>query len=131
MLLHWLSHWGSRGDRVPPWQRKICQKSGKRGRKSGETGKRGEIEETSGRVCFVLYVNDIINTSTILNFVLFADDTTILYSHWILSTKSEWLIMNWKKLRIGSKQINFQLMLIRPILWLWVHHKKHSNSRTI
>ena len=42
----------------------------------------------------------------------------------ILLTKSWWLIMNCKKLRIGSKPTNFQLMSIRPILWLWVHQKK-------
>ena len=36
----WHSHWGvNRGQNVPPWQRKICQKSGKRGRKSGKIGK--------------------------------------------------------------------------------------------
>ena len=29
-------------------------------------------------------------------------------------------------LRIGSKPTNFQLMLMRPILWLWVHHKKKN-----
>ena len=32
-----------------------------------------------GPLLFILYVNDIINTSIILKFVLFADDTTILY----------------------------------------------------
>ena len=30
---------------------------------------------------FILYVNDITNTSNVLEFILFADDTTILYSH--------------------------------------------------
>ena len=49
----------------------------------------------------------------------------------ILLTKSWWLIMTCKKLRIGSKPTNFQLMLTRPILSLWAHHKKHSNSWTI
>ena len=30
---------------------------------------------------YILYVNDITNTSDVLEFILFADDTTILYSH--------------------------------------------------
>ena len=35
----------------------------------------------SGPLLFILYVNDIINTSDVLDFNLFADDTTILYLH--------------------------------------------------
>ena len=34
-----------------------------------------------GPLLFILYVNDITNTSDVLDFILFADDTTILYSH--------------------------------------------------
>ena len=34
-----------------------------------------------GPLLFILYVNDIIYTSNVLDFILFADDTTILYSH--------------------------------------------------
>ena len=34
-----------------------------------------------GPLLFILYVNDITYTSNILDFILFADDTTILYSH--------------------------------------------------
>ena len=34
-----------------------------------------------GPLLFILYVNDITNTSDVLEFILFADDTTILYSH--------------------------------------------------
>ena len=34
-----------------------------------------------GPLLFILYVNDITFTSNVLDFILFADDTTILYSH--------------------------------------------------
>ena len=33
-----------------------------------------------GPLLFILYINDITNTSTLLDFLLFADDTTILFS---------------------------------------------------
>ena len=40
-----------------------------------------------GPLLFILYVNDIVNTSSVLEFVLFADGTTILYSHEDLASK--------------------------------------------
>ena len=40
-----------------------------------------------GPLLFILYVNDIVNTSSVLDFVLFADDTTILYFMKILRVK--------------------------------------------
>ena len=36
---------------------------------------------TLGPLLFLIYVNDIINSSNILKFILFADDTTIMYKH--------------------------------------------------
>ena len=40
-----------------------------------------------GPLLFILYVNDIIYTSNVLDCVLFADDTTILYSHKDMNSK--------------------------------------------
>ena len=65
------------------------------------------------------YVNDIIHTSIILNFVLFADDTTILYSHKDLVNKigminnelqkvTDWFKAN--KLSINVDKTNFMIM---------------------
>ena len=34
-----------------------------------------------GPLFFLLYINDIINTSTILQLILFADDTNVFVSH--------------------------------------------------
>ena len=42
----------------------------------------------------VLYVNDITYTSYVLDFILFADDTTILYSHKDMNRKIELITKN-------------------------------------
>ncbi len=34
-----------------------------------------------GPLLFILYINDIVKVSSVLNPVLFADDTSILYAH--------------------------------------------------
>ena len=42
-----------------------------------------------GPLLFILYVNDITYTSNVLDFILFADDTAILYSHKDINSKIE------------------------------------------
>ena len=34
-----------------------------------------------GSITIIMYINDIVNSSTVLAFVLFADDTNIVLSH--------------------------------------------------
>ena len=56
---------------------------------------------TLGPLFFLLYVNDIINCSNILKFILFADDTTIMYKHNNINelnnilTNETTKVMNW------------------------------------
>ena len=56
-----------------------------------------------GPLLFILYVNDITNTSNVLEFVLFADDTTITYSHSDVMSKFDMInselqeVTNWLK----------------------------------
>ena len=56
-----------------------------------------------GPLLFILYINDIVNTSNMLQFILFADDTTILFSDKDISSKVDLIntelkeVTNWFK----------------------------------
>ena len=72
-----------------------------------------------GPLLFILYINDIVNTSPILKFVLFADDTTILYSHNDLANKIQMVnnelqkVTDWfktNKLSINADKTNYMIM---------------------
>ena len=74
-----------------------------------------------GPLLFLLYVNDIANSSKHLSFYLFADDTSIIYANKNLhnleqivnselSNVSDWLIAN--KLTLNFKKSNY--VLVRP-----------------
>ena len=72
-----------------------------------------------GPLLFILYINDITNASNILEFVLFADDTQILYSsenivneipviNKELSEISNWFKAN--KLSVNASKTNYMIM---------------------
>ena len=72
-----------------------------------------------GPLLFLLYVNDIINTTKVLKFVLFADDTTITYSHTDIISKFELInnelqdVCNWfkaNKLSVNASKTNYMLL---------------------
>ena len=72
-----------------------------------------------GPLLFILYVNDITNTSNILDFILFADDTTILFSDKDLNNKSTIInrklkkVSNWfkaNKLSVNASKTNFMTL---------------------
>ena len=72
-----------------------------------------------GPLLFILYVNDIVNTSHVFNFTLFADDTTILYSHKDLETQVPTInrelseVSNWfktNKLSVNASKTNFMIL---------------------
>ena len=71
-----------------------------------------------GPKLFILYINDICNVSTLLKYVLFADDTNLLYEHENyetlcmnvdneLSRLNEWFSIN--KLSLNVKKTNFMV----------------------
>ena len=72
-----------------------------------------------GPLLFILYVNDITNTSNVLDFILFADDTTILYSHKNIESQIELVneeleeVSNWfkaNKLSVNASKTNFMIL---------------------
>ena len=72
-----------------------------------------------GPLLFILYVNDITYTSNMLEFILFADDTTILYSHKDINSKINVVnkelqeVNNWfkaNKLSINASKTNFMIL---------------------
>ena len=72
-----------------------------------------------GPLLFILYVNDITFTSNVLDFILFADDTTILYSHKDIDSQvnvvneelrevSNWFKVN--KLSVNASKTNYMIL---------------------
>jgi len=70
-----------------------------------------------GPLLFLLYINDLCETSNILNFILFADNTNIFYSHKNITTLyntvnkefekiKEWLKCN--KLSLNIKKAKYR-----------------------
>ena len=74
-----------------------------------------------GPLLFLLYINDLCNVSKVMDFILFADDTNIFFSHNDFNSLSETLntemskLTQWcraNKLSINFKKSNF--MVFRP-----------------
>ena len=72
-----------------------------------------------GPLLFNLYINDITNTSTLLDFLLFADDTTILFSSSDIVSKIPMInrelseVSNWfkaNKLSVNATETNYMIM---------------------
>ena len=64
-----------------------------------------------GPVLFFININDLCNASNIFDFVLFADDTNLFYSHNDLSCLMNIIIQKWQRYLLGSKQIDYQQTL--------------------
>jgi len=72
-----------------------------------------------GPLLFILYINDITNTSNVLEFILFADDTTILFSHKNIESQIYFVneqlkeVSNWfkaNKLSVNASKTNYMLL---------------------
>ena len=68
---------------------------------------------------FILYVNDIVNTTSLLELILFADDTTLLFSHLDIASQNGIIfielqeICNWfkaNKLSVNATKTNYMVL---------------------
>ena len=108
ILLHKLEHYGFRGI-VLEWFKNYLSNRTQYVAFNNCTSEPGNITcgvpqgSILGPLLFILYVNDIRYTSNVLDFILFADDTTILYSHKDINSKIELInkeldeVANWFK----------------------------------
>ena len=134
ILLHKLEHYGFRGI-VLEWfknylynrKQYVCINSCKSSMENIICGvPQGSI---LGPLLFIIYVNDIVNVSNILKFVLFADDTTITFSHKNISNQydiinrelkkvCDWFKVN--KLSVNASKTNY--------MFLGTYHKTNVNT---
>ena len=72
-----------------------------------------------GPLLFILYINDIVNTTSILELILFADDTTLLFSHPDIASHNGIInkelqeICNWfqaNKLSVNDGKTNYMVL---------------------
>ena len=123
ILIHKLEHYGFRGI-VQNW---FTSYLSDRKQYVNYNDKKSELKDIIcgvpqgsilGPLLFILYINDITNASNLLDFILFADDTTILYSstdimsqvpviNRELSEVSNWFRAN--KLSVNAKKTNYMV----------------------
>ena len=72
-----------------------------------------------GPLLFILYINYIVNTTSLLELILFADDTTLLFSHPDIASQNEIInkelqqICNWfqaNKLSVNASKTNYMVL---------------------
>ena len=72
-----------------------------------------------GPLLFILYINDIVNTTSLLELILFADDTTLLFSHQDIASQNDIInnelqeICNWfqtNKLSVNASKTNHMVL---------------------
>ena len=81
-----------------------------------------------GPLLFLLYVNDISNTSPLLSFILFADDTNIFYSHPDMNTVIHTLNVELPKVSLWFKCNKLSLNLKKTT---YIHFKNRNIQNII
>jgi hypothetical protein len=120
ILLHKLNHYGFRGVSQQWFANYLSDRKqfvSFNSSKSPEENVKCGVPQGSilGPLLFILYMNDICNTSKLLSLILFADDTTVFYSHEDVATLCKTVnmelseICNWfkaNKLSLNAKKTN-------------------------
>ena len=76
-----------------------------------------------GHLLFLLFINDLRNVSKVVDFILFADDTNIFFSHKDFNLLPGILNSEMLKLTQWCRQTSCPLTLKNQILWFLVHPK--------
>jgi len=71
---------------------------------------------TLGPLLFLIYIYDIANSSNVIKFRIFADDTNIFYSSQSLTQLQNVINNELSKCISTVMQINCQLILTKPII---------------
>ena len=90
-----------------------------------------------GPLLFILYVNDITTTTSLLDVILFADDTTLLYSHPDIPSKINLInnelreISNWfkaNKLSVNASKTNYMMLGTSHMTNKYIDVKKYCDA---
>ena len=79
-----------------------------------------------GPLLFLLYINDIINTTSLVSFILFADDTNIVYCHDELDTLVHTLNHELPKVSTWFKSNKLSLNIEKTNFIYFRHTKTHA-----
>ena len=124
ILLHKLEHYGFRGVVLEWFKNYLTNRKQYVSYNSCESEQKDitcGVPQGSilGPLLFILYVNNITNTSNVLEFILFADDTTILYSHPKIDNQINCIneelkeVSNWfkaNKLSVDASKTNYMIL---------------------
>ena len=81
-----------------------------------------------GPLLFLLYINDLINTTPVLSFVLFADDSNIFYSHRSLNTLINILNNELPKLSLWFQCNKLSLNIAKTNFIYFKHANSHLDD---
>ena len=70
-----------------------------------------------GPFLFILYINDIVNTTSLLELILFADDTTLLFSHPEIDSQNNIFNNELQKICNWFRWTSYLSLLVRQITW--------------
>ena len=90
-----------------------------------------------GPLLFILYVNDITTTTSLLDVILFADDTTLLYSHPDIPSKINLInnelreTSNWfkgNKLSVNASKTNYMMLGTSHMTYKYIDVNKYCDA---
>ena len=83
-----------------------------------------------GPLLFIIYMNDIVNSSELLQFVLFADDTNLFASH--VNLDALLILINTELLKVSNwLKINKLSLNVKKIHFIAFHNRQQNFSKSV